>query len=484
MKELNKATKEIRGVQKIKVTIVGEDKEDRERKFKVVRDEMYNQWRALNLCMSLMATHNTLQQYNSGAENRLKAQLKKLDANIDKQQKIIDNPKTKEDKLAKAISMIKTLNKEKTKLEQDYKDKESHRTDIDVKFNEMYVKELYQIIIKEFDFFTSSTPAMIVQKVKNDFGNSLAEYSRGERSLINYKRDNPLMLKGNADSEYENGTLKGLKFYYKEKDIFIRWCGGIEFKVVEGCKAERNLQFKHTLHKLVNREYKVSQSSLQFNKHGHLILNCNYRYNQDVKPKYIEGRTLGVDLGIAIPAYVCLSDDTYIRQGIGCAEDFIRVRKQMRDRRNVVLKRIALSKGGRGRKKKLKPLERFKEKEKAFAKTYNHQISARVVKFAKDNQCQYIHLEKLTKEGFDDRLLRDWSYHQLQQMIQYKAERVGIKVRFVNPSYTSQKCSKCGHVDKENRKTQARFECIKCGLKLNADHNASINIARSNEFMD
>ena len=175
---------------------------------------------------------------------------------------------------------------------------------------------------------------------------------------------------------------------------------------------------------------------------------------------------------------------TYIRQGMGCAEDFIRVRKQMRDRRNVVLKRIALSKGGRGRKKKLKPLERFKEKEKAFAKTYNHQISAKVVRFAKDNQCQYIHLEKLTKEGFDDRLLGDWSYYQLQQMIQYKAERVGIKVRFVNPSYTSQKCSKCGHIDRENRKTQAKFECLKCGLKLNADHNASINIAKSNEFMD
>ena len=65
---------------------------------------MYNQWRALNLCMSLMATHNTLQQYNSGAENRLKAQLKKLDANIDKQQKIIDNPKTK------VIELILMLN--------------------------------------------------------------------------------------------------------------------------------------------------------------------------------------------------------------------------------------------------------------------------------------------------------------------------------------------------------------------------------------
>ena len=50
-------------------------------------------------------------------------------------------------------------------------------------------------------------------------------------------------------------------------------------------------------------------------------------------------------------------------------------------------------------------------------------------------------------------------------------------------SYTSQTCSRCGHVDKENRQTQEKFVCTKCGFELNADHNAAINIARSEEFM-
>ena len=50
-------------------------------------------------------------------------------------------------------------------------------------------------------------------------------------------------------------------------------------------------------------------------------------------------------------------------------------------------------------------------------------------------------------------------------------------------SYTSQTCSRCGHVDKENRQTQETFVCTKCGFELNADHNASINIAKSEEFI-
>ena len=53
---------------------------------------------------------------------------------------------------------------------------------------------------------------------------------------------------------------------------------------------------------------------------------------------------------------------------------------------------------------------------------------------------------------------------------------------YVN-AYTSQTCSRCGNIDKENRQTQETFVCTKCGFKLNADHNAAINIARSIEFM-
>lgn len=46
----------------------------------------------------------------------------------------------------------------------------------------------------------------------------------------------------------------------------------------------------------------------------------------------------------------------------------------------------------------------------------------------------------------------------------------------VNPAYTSQQCSHCGHVDKYNRESQAVFVCQVCGMRMNADVNAAINI--------
>ena len=58
------------------------------------------------------------------------------------------------------------------------------------------------------------------------------------------------------------------------------------------------------------------------------------------------------------------------------------------------------------------------------------------------------------------------------RMLAYKAREV-IKV---NPAYTSQTCHECGAVDKASRKSQARFECVACGHKENADINAARNI--------
>ena len=46
-------------VRKLKLTIVG-DEETRNQQYKIIRDEQYQQYRALNLCMSLLNTHNIL----------------------------------------------------------------------------------------------------------------------------------------------------------------------------------------------------------------------------------------------------------------------------------------------------------------------------------------------------------------------------------------------------------------------------------------
>ena len=90
-------------------------------------------------------------------------------------------------------------------------------------------------------------------------------------------------------------------------------------------------------------------------------------------------------------------------------------------------------------------------------------------------------MEDLTgiNKDSDKTFLRNWSYYDLQTKIEYKAKEAGIKVKYINPMYTTQRCCKCGHIESDNVKKHQRFACSKCGYTENADYNASQNIAMS-----
>ena len=322
-----------------------------------------------------------------------------------------------------------------------------------------------------------ATKSIVQMKVKQDISTAIKNgFMRGERSINNYKRDFPLMTNG-----------KDLRFEYdEENNVIIRWVHKIKFKVILSANKKKvNIELAHTLHKIINGEYKLGQSSLYFDKNDNLMLNLSIHFPKKEKASYIEGRTLGIDLGMKIPAYASVSDKPYIRRYFGDVLELTKAKEQFKARRTRLQQQLRNVKGGKGRKKKLKSFENLSDKERRFTQNYNHQISKRIVDFAKKNQCEYINMEYLEGSSFTDKkMLGTWTYYELQQYIKYKAEMEGIKVRFVNPAYTSQTCSKCGYVDSENRLEQEKFVCKKCGNSLNADYNASINIANSTDFID
>lgn len=57
-------------------------------------------------------------------------------------------------------------------------------------------------------------------------------------------------------------------------------------------------------------------------------------------------------------------------------------------------------------------------------------------------------------------------------------KRSSLDYTYSRSQYTSQTCSRCGHVDKKNRESQAVFVCKKCSYTANADVNAARNILK------
>ncbi|SNT11970.1 putative transposase [Noviherbaspirillum humi] len=83
-----------------------------------------------------------------------------------------------------------------------------------------------------------------------------------------------------------------------------------------------------------------------------------------------------------------------------------------------------------------------------------------------------------TKSGLNKSIL-DQGWFEFRRQLEYKMAWKGGWLIAVPPQNTSRTCPCCGHVSANNRKTQARFMCVACGFKENADLVSAINILRA-----
>lgn len=127
-------------------------------------------------------------------------------------------------------------------------------------------------------------------------------------------------------------------------------------------------------------------------------------------------------------------------------------------------------------------LKKRAKKEARHATHINHKVAKTVVAVAQRTE-RGIALEEL--QGIRERVtvprdqrarLSSWPFHQLGAFIAYKAKRAGVPFIEVDPAYTSQRCPRCGHTERGNRRTRDIFCCRRCGLAGPADVVAGVNV--------
>ena len=98
-------------------------------------------------------------------------------------------------------------------------------------------------------------------------------------------------------------------------------------------------------------------------------------------------------------------------------------------------------------------------------------VHTNLTKYNPEHPGQYLRNGATAKTGLNRSILSN-NWGMLRTRIQQKGRLYQCDVILVNPAYTSQTCSMCGYTDKRNRKSQAVFQCVRCGHADNADHNA------------
>ena len=77
-----------------------------------------------------------------------------------------------------------------------------------------------------------------------------------------------------------------------------------------------------------------------------------------------------------------------------------------------------------------------------------------------------------------NRSILDQSWYEFRRQLDYKLAWNGGYLIPVPPQNTSRCCPACGHTAKDNRQTQANFECVECGYQNNADVVGAINVLK------
>ena len=353
---------------------------------------------------------------------------------------------------------------------------------------------LYRLVSNEFiDVIPGDVLTNINQSVQKMYNENRLDLSKGERTISTYKKGMPIPF----------SVKKDVPFIQKDSgEIVLKWFNGINFKLHFGKDRSNNrIIVERIIQSALNQkqkgeDYVINNSSIQLvskdkNTKIFLLLSLDIPVQKRVLNTEL---VMGIDLGINYPLYYATNGNAYIKGHIGDRDSFLKERMVFQ-RRFKELQQLQCTQGGRGRKKKLEPLEKLRVKERNWVRTKNHIFSREVIKNALHLGTGTIKMEKLTNFGKDREgnpedakkyILRNWSYFELQTMIEYKAKMEGIKVLYVNPAYTSQRCNCCGEIGE--RKEQAVFKCTnpQCSeynKEINADYNAARNIAKSEDIV-
>lgn len=188
----------------------------------------------------------------------------------------------------------------------------------------------------------------------------------------------------------------------------------------------------------------------------------------EASPLPASSEAVGIDVGLL--SFATLSTAESIP-----APKFFR-----KDENDLARKQRKLSNAEKGtpeRKKARKVVSKIHERIANRRRDFAHQQSRNIVNRFGTICIEDLEVNRMLHNHCLAKSISDAAWSQFAQLISYKAADAGRKLVRVNPAYTSQDCSGCGHRQKMPLSNRT-YTCPCCGMEIDRDHNAALNILR------
>ena len=220
------------------------------------------------------------------------------------------------------------------------------------------------------------------------------------------------------------------------------------------------------LHRPLAQEEDIRLCVLRRDRHGwHVCLAVAI----EAPEKRPVAAAIGIDLGLKVFAYC--SDNVVISNP--------RIAK--RAERELRRRQRALSRCKRGSNRRRKVRARVTRLHRKISDTRNtwlHRQSATLIRRADLIAIEDLKVSNMVRHPTLARSISDASWSKFVSMLDYKAEKAGSYLIRVDPRDTSQKCSGCSNLAPKSLAVRTHA-CPSCGLVIDRDHNASLNILRA-----
>lgn len=178
------------------------------------------------------------------------------------------------------------------------------------------------------------------------------------------------------------------------------------------------------------------------------------------------GNFVGIDVGISALLTTSTGDKVDNPNHYREAQEELR-RKQ---------RKLARAKrGSQNRKKALRAVQRQQEHVANQRADFLHKLSYALVQHYDGVALEDLSIRNMVRNHHLSKSILDSGWGLFKELLTYKAESAGREIVFVNPAYTSKTCSGCGAIF-DNLTLSDRWVKCACGLSLDRDHNAAINI--------
>ena len=176
---------------------------------------------------------------------------------------------------------------------------------------------------------------------------------------------------------------------------------------------------------------------------------------------------VGIDLGLIHIA--AMSDGEVIEP-----PHFLkRAEKRLKKEQRILSKK---EKSSNNRNKQKRKVAKKQRKVKRQRDDFIHKVSNNLAKNNSLVSFENLNVKDMIKNHHLAKSIMDASWKKLIQYTTYKAESAGKMVVMVDPKGTSNTCSRCGWKKSDLELSDRIFHCINCGLEIDRDLNAAINI--------